>query len=112
MLKIYFWALVTGLCLLIARPSAHAQRSAAGGTTKVAPGTGGGTGGSQPADRNPEQTPWSYLIDSLTANLDKSPITSDILYDRALPLAALHSFGTRRADTTSSAHLRQAYLEL
>lgn len=72
MLKIYFWALVTGLCLLIARPSAHAQRSAAGGTTKVAPGTGGGTGGSQPADRNPEQTPKSYLLASTTCTWCKT----------------------------------------
>ena len=60
----------------------------------------------------PEESPWSHLMDSLTAYLNKGPITTGILYDRAYPIAALHSFGVRRADTTSNAHIRQAYQEL
>ena len=59
----------------------------------------------------PEETPWSHLVDSLTAHLDKSRITSGILYDRALPVVGLHYFGLRQVDTTSSMHLRRAYLE-
>lgn len=95
MLKTYFFSLLTGLCLLLS-PAAQAQ----------------GQVGDPEALPRPEETPWSHLVDSLTANLNKSAITTGLLYDRALPLAALHSFGVRRPDTTSSAHLRQAYLEL
>ena len=60
----------------------------------------------------PEESPWSHLMDSLTAYLNKGPIATGILYDRAYPIAALHSFGVRRADTTSNAHIQQAHLEL
>jgi len=96
MLKPYCFAWLAGLCLLLASPLAQAQRL-----------------GGSPLDYVPaEETPWSHLIDSLTAPLDKSQIPSGILYDRAMPLAALHSFAVRWADTTSNAHLRQAYLEL
>lgn len=36
-----------------------------------------------------------------------------MLYDRVMPLAALHTFNTGATpDTSSAAHFRQAYLEL
>ncbi len=60
----------------------------------------------------PEESPWSHLVDSLTAGVSKSAVTSGILYDRALPLAMLHAFNSQQADTTGSGHLRQAFLEL
>ena len=97
MLKPYCFAWLAGLCLLLASPLAQAQRLGGGSSLDYVPA---------------EETPWSHLIDSLTAPLDKSQIPSGILYDRAMPLAALHSFAVRRVDTTSNAHLRQAYLEL
>ena len=97
MLKTYFFSLLTGLCLLLS-PAAQAQFKLPSQESE--------------ALTRPEETPWSHLVDSLTVNLSKSAITTGLLYDRALPLAALHSFGVRRPDTTSSAHLRQAYLEL
>jgi hypothetical protein len=59
-----------------------------------------------------EESPWSHLVDSLTAGVSKTPVTSGILYDRALPLAVLQAFNALQADTTGSSHLRQAYLEL
>ena len=97
MLKPYCFAWLAGLCLLLASPLAQAQRLGGGSSLDYVPA---------------EETPWSHLIDSLTAPLDKSQIPSGILYDRALSLATLHSFAVRWADTTSNAHLRQAYLEL
>ena len=108
MLKTYCFAWVAALCLLFIAPSTHAQRSGGVSTTAI----GGGTGGGPVAYVPVEETPWSRLVDSLTAHLSKTPISSGILYDRALPLAALHSFGAHQPDTTSNAHLRQAYLEL
>ena len=103
-LKSYLFAVLTAL--LLAAPHAQAQRAGTA-TSNLAP-----AGGQRLAPPVQEETPWSHLVDSLTAALDKSPVTTGLLYDRALPLAALHSFGVRRPDTTGSAHLRQAYLEL
>ena len=59
-----------------------------------------------------EETPWSHVVDSMLYHVDKGQVPSDILYDRAVPLAALPYFDRFTADTTSAAHLRQAYLEL
>ena len=104
MLKYYRFALLVVSCLFFS-VVAHAQKPD-GAVTSAAPGGGGG-----PVVYTPyEETPWSHLIDSLTAHLDKSRISTGILYDRALPLAALHAFNYYRADTGSSDHLRQAYL--
>ena len=56
---------------------------------------------------------YSVLIDSLTQHLDRSRVTTGILYDRVLPLALLPSFGQgTQPDTASVGYLRQAYLEL
>ena len=101
-----FSILLAGLCLLLTGRPAQAQRPIGGATTAAAGGGGG------PLLCPGEETPWSHLVDSLTAPLNKGLLTTGILYDRALPLAALHAFGVRQADTTGSAHLRQAYLEL
>lgn len=59
-----------------------------------------------------EETPYGHSVDSMLQYVDKSRISSGILYDRVLPLAMLPYFDRFRADTTSVDHLRQAYLEL
>ncbi|MES2730549.1 MAG: DNRLRE domain-containing protein [Bacteroidota bacterium] len=52
-------------------------------------------------------------IDQVIAALNKSQITTGILYDRAFPLADLEAFtGGNDTDTSSSDHFRQAYHEL
>ena len=96
-----------GLALLLSL-SAYAQRPIGGATTNAA--GGGGTG---PVEYIPaEETPWSHVADSMLYYLDKSQIPSGILYDRVVPYAALPYFDRFQADTSSVAHLRQAYLEL
>ena len=117
MVKLYLCSLLTAAGLLLAGPAAQAQARRALPPVPTAPAPlqaapGGGGVEEPPYQPAPEQSPWSHLIDSLTAHLDRSRINSGILYDRALPLAGLHAFGQRQADTTSSGHLRQAYLEL
>ncbi|TGE17842.1 hypothetical protein [Hymenobacter elongatus] len=91
------------LLLLGAARPVHAQRMLA---AAAAPG-------------NPPPAPLAALnhftatIDSLTQHLSRAPISSGILYDRVMPLAALHAFNTGASlDTSSAAHFRQAYLEL
>lgn len=51
-------------------------------------------------------------IDSMLLNVDKTPITSGILYDRAFILAGLHVFNKFSSDTSSYMHYLQGYNEL
>lgn len=55
---------------------------------------------------------YKYVADSLFYHLDKSGVTTNILYDRVFPLANLHSFNKLQPDTASNKHFRQAYAEL
>ena len=55
---------------------------------------------------------YKYVADSLFHHLDKSGVTTGILYDRVFPLANLHAFNKLQPDTASNKHFRQAYSEL
>ncbi|WP_419802358.1 T9SS type A sorting domain-containing protein [Mucilaginibacter sp.] len=55
---------------------------------------------------------YTQTADSCFSNLNKSGITTGILYDRIYPLAALPIFNQNYADTSSKVHLIQAYSEL
>ena len=79
MLKTYALSLFAGAYLLLAPLAAYAQRLAPTTTVQAAAAPGGGT--PPPSYAVPEKTPWSHLIDSLTAPLDKSRFPSGILYD-------------------------------
>src|SRR5439155_12197103 len=50
--------------------------------------------------------------DSVFKNLNKSYITTNILYDRVYPYAMLHMFNTTYFDTTNVHHFLQGYFEL
>ena len=60
------------------------------------------------------QTPFSFTrdVDSVFINLNKTFITSGILYDRVYPFARLHMFNTTNFDTSNVQHFSQAYYEL
>ncbi len=55
---------------------------------------------------------FKQIADSLFFHLDKSGVTTGILYDRIYPLAGLHQFNKTQADTASNKHFRQVYSEL
>jgi hypothetical protein len=55
---------------------------------------------------------FTYVIDSLLQHLDKSAITTGILYDRAWPAAAVHLLNVNEADTASRSYFMEAYFEL
>lgn len=57
---------------------------------------------------------YSQMVDSLMSPLNKSLITTGILYDRVYPFAGLHSFNTSygNPDTSSYDHFYQAYSEI
>jgi hypothetical protein len=57
-------------------------------------------------------TPFTRGVDSLFQNLNKSNITTGILYDRVYPYAMLHVFNTAYFDTSNMYHFKQAYYEL
>lgn len=48
------------------------------------------------AQQLPARPHYTATIDSLTAALDKSAVPSGILYDRVMPLAALHAFSNSK----------------
>lgn len=58
-----------------------------------------------------QNSPFTNFADSVFQHLDKSFITTGILYDRAFPLLNLHGFNAQ-TDTTSSDFFEQAYFEL
>ncbi len=51
-------------------------------------------------------------IDSLYTNIDKSQITTGLLYDRVIPMTSLHTFNSLYPDTSYGAHFTQAWHEL
>jgi hypothetical protein len=55
---------------------------------------------------------FTHEADSVFKNLNKSYITTGILYDRVYPAAMLHVFNTPLFDTTNVRHFKQAYYEL
>lgn len=55
--------------------------------------------------------PYVQKVDSMTANLNKSFITTGILYDRAPPLSNLDLFNAQ-IDTSDYEFFSQAYFEL
>src|SRR5215210_967901 len=55
---------------------------------------------------------FTHDADSVFKNLNKSYITTGILYDRVYPSAMLHVFNTVYFDTTNVVHFQQAYYEL
>ncbi len=55
---------------------------------------------------------YTQTIDSLFINLNKTEITTGILYDRVYPFAALEKFNLGASDTASNRYFTQAYLEL
>lgn len=62
-----------------------------------------------------QTSPYGYAkaVDELLVNVDKSGITSGLLYDRAYPSARLDLFNQMGIiDTTSPSHFGQAYYEL
>lgn len=56
-------------------------------------------------------SPFSNFADSVFQHLDKSPVTTGILYDRTYPLASLHAFNIQ-TDTVNSELFEQSYFEL
>ncbi len=60
------------------------------------------------------QTPKNYTqtADSCLVNLNKSGVTTGILYDRVFPFASLAIFNQNYADTSSYSHFKQGYSEL
>ena len=57
------------------------------------------------------RSPYTKLADSLLQYVNKSAITSNILYDRAAPFSRLDIFNPAK-DTTGFQHFRQAYSDL
>jgi hypothetical protein len=55
------------------------------------------------------QSPYTHTVDSLLTHLNKSLVTTGILYDRVFPFARLDEF---KNDTTNFEHYKQAYHEL
>src|SRR5919107_3673900 len=55
---------------------------------------------------------FTHLADSVFENLNKSYITTGILYDRVYPSAMLHVFNSSYSDTSNIYHFSQAYYEL
>jgi Secretion system C-terminal sorting domain len=58
-----------------------------------------------------QQSFFSKAADSMLQYIDKTPLTSGYLYDRAYPLAEIPAFNNN-ADTSTSEYSMQAYLEL
>ena len=66
-------------------------------------------------DLTAQSSPYGYAqaVDSLLQSVDKTAITSGLLYDRAFPQARLDLFNQiGSVDTTSPDHFEQAYYEL
>ncbi|MGI8950720.1 MAG: T9SS type A sorting domain-containing protein [Chitinophagaceae bacterium] len=61
-----------------------------------------------------QQLSITQMVDTLISPLDKTGITSGILYDRVFPFAGLHGFNILHGnpDTSSYAHFYQAYSEI
>jgi Putative serine esterase (DUF676) len=94
---------ITALAFGLAASAAFAQTKQA---AKVAP---------QPFDPQPyipaeTRSSYTQLVDSLISPLDKSRISTGILYDRVLPTAGLVGFS--QYSTSSASHLLQSYFEL
>lgn len=54
----------------------------------------------------------SKSIDSLTSNLDKSSLTSDILYNRVTSFSKISSYNTTENNTSNRKHFEQSFSEL
>lgn len=57
-------------------------------------------------------TDYVKTTDSLLQYLDKSRMSTAILYDRVFPMANVQAFNSSRADTSANKHFRQAYKEM
>src|SRR4051812_37466070 len=55
---------------------------------------------------------FTHDADSVFQNLNKSYISTGVLYDRVYPYAMLHMFNTAYFDTTNVHHFKQGYYEL
>jgi len=55
---------------------------------------------------------YTHFTDSLFQHLNKTEITTGILYDRVFPVTSLHSFNRNYADTSSNSYFIQAYKEM
>lgn len=60
----------------------------------------------------PESNPFTSQADQVYSELDKSAITTDILYDRVFPYANLREFNQTIVDTSRALHYYIAYAEL
>lgn len=60
----------------------------------------------------PATLPFTREVDSIFQYLNKSYITTGVLYDRVFPFALLHVFNTTDADTSFRSHFLQGYYEL
>lgn len=54
---------------------------------------------------------YRHMTDSLFQHLDKSEITTGVLYDRVFPLSRLNQFNLASPDTSNYQHFIQAYSE-
>ena len=55
---------------------------------------------------------FTTTVDSLLQNLNKTAITTGVLYDRAFPVTCLHLLNQNQPDTTYGGYFFQAYLEM
>jgi hypothetical protein len=61
--------------------------------------------------QNERTSPYTHVVDSLLQYVNKSAVSTGILYDRVAPFARLDAFRPGK-DTTGYQHFRQAYSEL
>lgn len=57
-------------------------------------------------------SPYTHIVDSVFRFIDKSPISTGILYDRVFPFARLDKCAPNQHYITNYQHFRQAYAEL
>lgn len=95
----HFLPLMLCLPLALSGHAALAQKTAL--PAKPAPGV---------VDEVGPVSDYTFLVDSLLANVNKQFVPAGILYDRVVANAALHDFPATRL--TSASHLFQAYSEL
>ncbi|KQN32348.1 hypothetical protein ASE92_17225 [Pedobacter sp. Leaf41] len=60
---------------------------------------------------NAQVDEFKHTADSLFQHLDKTGISTGVLYDRVFPYAALNNFNLITPDTSSMWHFKQAYSE-
>jgi len=64
------------------------------------------------ATNNGTDPGYTAVVDSLFQHMDKSRITTGILYDRAFPLAKVNEFNSSVSDTSVNKYFMQAYSEM